>query len=87
MRSAAVALMRDLDGEEVATACAMRRQDRAWQFIADFLGCSVQRVRDAVWEAESLGYQLKTEEMVRLCGAERVGPFLRQCADAIEVRR
>ncbi len=86
MRAAAVVLMRELTPDEVATACALRHQGHPWQYVADKLGCSVQRVRDAVWQAESLGFQMACDNLAWTCGRERVAAFLRQCADALEAR-
>ena len=86
MRQAAVALLRDLTPEETAIACGLRQRGEPWQLIADKVCCSVQRVRDAVWSAESLGFQMACDNLAWTCGPERVATFLRQCADALEGR-
>ncbi len=77
---------RSLGPDEAAIACGLRRQDRPWSYVADFLACSVQAARDAVWEAECLAYQMETERMARICGPARTATFLRQIAAVLDAR-
>lgn len=73
-----------MSGEEIARACKGRQRGEPWDYLAAVLDRRVQQVKDAVWEAESLGFQLHLERLARVSSPGRTAMFLRQCAQALE---